>query len=352
VAEFDAALVRQALESTRDEVHAEFERLLAERRRTGYGRMCDLMASYLLRPGSKFLRPALLRAAFQAAGGTGTGYLVTATSLEMFHKAALVIDDCNDRSQTRWGRPTIYGEHGADVAVVTGFGMTAAVLELLIANLQEVGVRKTLEVQTEFGRMAAETAEGQLRDILWIHEEVLQVQEEDYMQVASRKTGTYTAASALYMGVLLGASPGAAAPTAAQLLVVREFGQLVGIAFQACDDILNALAPQDAYEKPKDDLYEPKPTPHLYHFLRTAQGATLERALRFLRAPRPAKAPAEADWLLEAMRDHGSLAYAQEFADACARRALAVERDLGFLEENEGRRFLREAILYAVQRDR
>src|SRR5205823_1471569 len=80
---YDTALVGRVLGEARREVSVELERVLAERRRTGYGPLYELLADYPFREG-KGLRPAICLAACRAAGGRTEQVILSATALELF----------------------------------------------------------------------------------------------------------------------------------------------------------------------------------------------------------------------------------------------------------------------------
>src|SRR5947209_18625860 len=97
---YDQALVSRVLAEARTEVRGEIERLLERRRQTGYGPLYDLLADYPFREG-KGLRPAICLAACRAAGGRTDQALPSAAAIELFHNAALVHDDVEDKEKMR-----------------------------------------------------------------------------------------------------------------------------------------------------------------------------------------------------------------------------------------------------------
>jgi geranylgeranyl diphosphate synthase type II len=119
------------------------------------------------------------------------------------------------------------------------------------------------------------------------------------------------------------------------------------------DDLLNLEADEVLYGKEiSGDLFEGKRTVMLLHFLRTAPPQTRSRALRILRRPRTRKRPEAIGWLLHAMQEAGSLGYGRTLARSFTERALELEpRALSFMPENvEDRRFLREMLVYVIDR--
>lgn len=348
---YDVGLVSRILDEARRDVHAELERLFAERRRTGYGPLYDLLADYPFREG-KGLRPALCLAACRAMGGRTDQALGSATALELFHNAFLVHDDVEDGSEFRRGAVTMLRSHGVPIAVNVGDATNVLAMGPLLANVTAIGVRKALLVFREVERMARESAEGQAIELGWIADGTFDLTDRDYVRMAYKKTCWYTVIAPLRIGVICGSPPGLAAPLDEELTTLVELGHLAGIAFQITDDLLNLEAEQTVYGKETaGDLWEGKRTVMLLHFVRTAAPAERARALALLATPRDAKPAGEVDWLLSAMRERGSLEHGRRLAREYCERALALEpRAMAGAVEGDDRRFLREMISYVIER--
>ena len=140
---YDVEFVSRTLARARQDVQAELERIFAERRRTGYGPLYDLLADYPFREG-KGLRPAICFAACRAAGGRTEQALLSATALELFHNAFLVHDDVEDGSEFRRGKITMHRSHGVPVAVNVGDATNVLAVGVLLRNPERLGLRKAL----------------------------------------------------------------------------------------------------------------------------------------------------------------------------------------------------------------
>src|SRR5215475_5896682 len=115
----DAQLVERTLADARAAVLGELQRIFAERRRSGYGPLYELLADYPFREG-KGLRPAICLASCRAVGGRTEQALLSATALELFHNAFLVHDDVEDGSEFRRGKPTMLQLRGASISINVG----------------------------------------------------------------------------------------------------------------------------------------------------------------------------------------------------------------------------------------
>src|SRR5918911_3072357 len=131
----DVELVSRILSEARREVEAELHRILAERRRTGYGPLYALLADYPSREG-KGLRPAICFAACRAAGGRTEQATLSATAIELFHNAALLHDDAADLSELRRGRETMPRLYGESVTINVGDATNVLSLGPLLGNTE------------------------------------------------------------------------------------------------------------------------------------------------------------------------------------------------------------------------
>jgi geranylgeranyl diphosphate synthase, type II len=348
---YNKSLVDRLLRESREIVLAELHDLFDANRPTGYGPLYDLLADYPFREG-KSLRPAILLASARASGGRTDQARLSAAALELYHNAFLVHDDVEDESEFRRGEVTMLRSHGAAVAVNVGDATNVLAMQLLLRNAEVIGLRRALLILREVERMARESVEGQAIELDWIRQGVFDLTDQDYVRMAYKKTCWYTVIAPLRIGVLCGCPPGIRFPMERDLLPLVELGHLAGIAFQICDDLLNLESDTATYGKEiAGDLWEGKRTIMLLHFLRCASTPSRDRALAILRTPRRAKKSKDVEWLLNAMRDSGSIAHGHRAADRFVERAaLLDESGLEFYEDNEDRRFLREMLSYVVDR--
>ena len=346
------ALMRDLLDRARIAVRGELEQLFEDHRQTGYGPLYQQLADYPFREG-KGLRPAICYAACRGAGGEDGQAAHSAAALELFHNGALLHDDIEDASLFRRGAETLFRQHGVPIAINVGDATNVFCVSLLLLNVRRLGVRKALQILEEFERMGRESVEGQAIELDWIREEQFDLQDQDYVRMAHKKTCWYTVIAPLRIGTICGSPPGVAAPTREDMLGLIELGHLAGIAFQIHDDLLNLEADEVLYGKEiSGDLFEGKRTVMLLHFLRTAPPAARRRAISILRQSRDSKQIDSIHWLLSAMIETGSLDYGRAMAKEMVQRALELEpRALAFMRgSTEDRLFLREMLRYVVDR--
>jgi geranylgeranyl diphosphate synthase type II len=306
----------------------------------------DLVPLYPLRPGKGF-RPGLCLATCAAFGGAPQAALNSAVALELFHNAFLVHDDVEDGSLSRRGLPTLPAEHGIAIAVNVGDAMNVLSIEPLMRNLESLGPELTWDVFVEIQHMVRQSVEGQAMELGWVRDNVIALEDGDYLRMTLKKTCWYTCIHPCRIGALI-ASRGAI-----DLDRFNRFGYFMGAAFQIQDDILNLVADEEKYGKEIDgDIWEGKRTLMLIHLLNNAAPHERERLQSFLATPRPARSPGTVRWAHRLMDRYGSIDYAKTSAHELALAALGEFR-VAYADATDSRerRFIEEIVLYMVERD-
>ena len=179
--------------------------------------MIGRIAIEFLKRGGKRLRPRLCMAAYRKVAGDSApeGSLDDlCEAVECFHKASLIHDDIQDGDEERYGRPTVWKEHGLPLAIAAGDWLVAYGYRL-IANS---GFPNALAMMKATVESHVELCEGQGDDLAGVG---------GYRSVCERKTGTAFA---------LAASLGALA-AGAEMSPYRAYGMAFGLLFQVRDDL-------------------------------------------------------------------------------------------------------------------
>lgn len=176
----------------------------------------------------KRIRPLVVLLVCAACGSNWEKALPAAAAVELLHNFSLIHDDIEDNSSTRRGRPTVWVRWGIPQALNAGdTQFTLAHLSLL----EMQGVSPAALVQS--ARLLQETClaltQGQYLDISFETRDDVSIAE--YWSMIKGKT-----ASLLAGCCGLGAIAGGATPNQYEAYV--QFGEKVGLAFQALDDIL------------------------------------------------------------------------------------------------------------------
>ena len=277
----------------------------------------DLMREYPMR-GGKRLRPAFCLLSCEAFEGNPKKALRTAAALEAFQNWALIHDDIEDDSEMRRGKPCLHRLHGIPLAINAGDGLHVKMWEILFDNRKLLGDELTFRILDEFKKLCTETMEGQAIELNWISSRRFDLKEEDYFQMAGKKTSWYTIITPFRAGAII------AGADEKLLNHLVEFGMKLGIGFQIQDDLLNLVGEESKYGKEiAGDIAEGKRTLMLIDMLNSCSRAERDRATKTLSKERSAKSKDEMQFMLDLMKKYGSIDQgkkkAKEFASESKR---------------------------------
>ena len=191
--------------------------------------MADLFAA-----GGKRLRPALVLLAAWPGSYDLDVLTPAAMAVELTHAATLVHDDVIDRAELRRGRPTVAAALGDEPAIVIGDFYFAKAYE-------QAALTRSAEVVEILARSVMEICAGEVRQQAIRYRYVPDVPE--YMSRIEAKTASLLAACC-EIGALLGGLPDS------QRFALREYGRVLGLAFQIADDVLDYIGTEDEVGKP------------------------------------------------------------------------------------------------------
>jgi heptaprenyl diphosphate synthase len=191
--------------------------------------MADLFAA-----GGKRIRPALVLLSARIGTYDLDRLMPAAVAVELTHAATLVHDDVIDRATVRRGRPTVAASLGDEPAIVVGDYYFAKAYEQA-ANTQ------TPEVVTILAEAVMKICAGEVRQQAIRHHYDATL--DEYLPRIEAKTATLLAACC-DIGALLG---GLNERDRAHL---RDYGRLLGLAFQIADDVLDYTGTEDEVGKP------------------------------------------------------------------------------------------------------
>jgi geranylgeranyl diphosphate synthase type II len=190
---------------------------------------------YSVFAGGKRLRPILVIAGAEAAGGRMADVLPTACAFELLHTYSLIHDDlpAMDDDDYRRGRLTSHRVFGEAIAILAGDALLTHALGLVGENLARgaVPTAACARILTEIAEAAgtAGMIGGQVVDI---ESEGRSVSPETLEYIHTHKTGALIRA-ALRVGAMLAGAP------EATLAALTCYGERLGLAFQIVDDILD-----------------------------------------------------------------------------------------------------------------
>ena len=188
--------------------------------------LIDKVVNYILKRKGKQIRPLFV---FLSAGLSGTILNSTyraAILIEILHTATLIHDDVVDESNYRRGFFSVNALWKSKYSVLIGDYLLSKGLELSVNNNDF----KFLGILSETVKNMSEGEITQLKK-----SKTLNINEKDYFKIINQKTASLFS-SCCEMG---SSSSGA---NKKNILLMREFGSLVGQAFQIRDDLFGYLS--------------------------------------------------------------------------------------------------------------
>ena len=235
---------------------------------------------------------------------------------------------------------------GNELAVNTGDAIHVAMWGMLYDSVEGMESVVAGKIFREFNRMLTRTALGQAVEIGWMKKDKYDFDDDDWFFIADGKTSYYTVAGPMRLGALcVGADED-------QLEVIARFGMNLGRCFQLVDDILDVTGNFSGLKQMGGDIYEGKRTVILGHLLKNVESDTKDKLVAILDKSRDEKTADEVEWVMQNMKEKGSVEYAKTLAKKFAMEAVLIfEKEMSFVKEVESRKKLRSLIDFILQRD-
>jgi heptaprenyl diphosphate synthase len=211
----------------------EFEQRLEESLAADFGPMADAM-EHIVRAGGKRLRPALVLLSAGLGRPNRDHAFNLAMGIEFIHTATLVHDDLIDHALTRRGITTIHETAGVNPAIIIGDYYFAKGANLL-ASIGEPSIDLAIS------NTVMTICLGELLQ-LSSHRDYDQTL-EDYHRKIARKTAALVE-TCCYCGAVVGHLD------QAHTEALRQYGFLIGMAFQIADDVLDYTSTAAELGKP------------------------------------------------------------------------------------------------------
>lgn len=208
------------------------------------GALEEPLFEMLSRPGKEF-RGRLTSLAFRLAGGRGEPPPVLGALLELIHLGSMIVDDIEDGSLVRRGRPALHRMFGVPLALNAGNWLYFFPLELV--GRLELPPAAELELRRRTTRTMLDCHYGQALDLGARLGEVPQRRIPDVaLAISTLKTGRL-----MRLAAAAGAIVARGEPRVVEALAT--FGEQLGIGLQMLDDLGN-LAGESAPQKRFEDL--------------------------------------------------------------------------------------------------
>jgi heptaprenyl diphosphate synthase len=184
--------------------------------------LADATSRHLVLAGGKRVRPMLTLLASHLGDAAAPDVVTAAVVVELVHLASLYHDDVMDSAPVRRGAPAAHALWGNDIAILTG-DLLFARASRLVAELGPTAVRVQAETFERLclGQMHETTGPRPGDDPVAHH-----------LQVLGDKTGSLIALAARFGAETAGCDAGV-------VDVLITYGEMVGVAFQLADDVLD-----------------------------------------------------------------------------------------------------------------
>jgi heptaprenyl diphosphate synthase len=287
---------------------------------------------HLVDAGGKRFRPLFTLLAAQFGKGDSDEVVRAAAVVELVHLATLYHDDVMDEATMRRGAVSANARWDNTVAILTG--------DYLFANAS----RLVADLGADAVRIIARTFEslvgGQMREALGpdlVANPAGQV--EHYLQVIAGKTGSLIATAGRFGAMFAGLPDD-------QVEALSRYGELIGMAFQISDDVIDIASPAaESGKTPGTDLREGVRTLPMLYALVDEPGGRLAELL--------SAGPITSDDLvveaLELLRSSSGPDRARRTVSDFADQAAA---ELAVLPEHPAADALRSLTRYLVERTR
>ena len=260
---------------------------------------------------------------------------------ELIHDGTLIIDDIEDQSEFRRGKPCLHKIFGEDIAINVGNFLYYLPLLVFIKNKNKFKPEILLRAYGTYIQEMINIGFGQGTDIFWHKGKAKKITKSQYLQMCVFKTGCLSKMAAKLAVVLSGGSDQLAEK-------IGRVAEAIGVAFQIQDDILNLTGEEFAKRKGGlgEDITEGKRSLIVIHTLEKADKKDRKRLLEILDMHTTRqKIRNEA---IRIIQNYGSIEYAKEKAKSLVREAWKETDKL--LPESLAKNRLNEFVNYLIKR--
>jgi heptaprenyl diphosphate synthase len=218
---------------------------------------------HLVDAGGKRFRPLFTLLAAQFGDGDRDEVVRAAAVVELVHLATLYHDDVMDEATMRRGAVSANARWDNTVAILTG--------DFLFANASRLVADLGPEAVRIIARTFAKLVTGQMRESLGPEPGADPI--EHYLGVVAGKTGSLIATAGQFGAMFAGLR-------AEQVGALSRYGELIGMAFQISDDVIDIASPAaESGKTPGTDLREGVRTLPMLYALADAPGGRLAELL-------------------------------------------------------------------------
>ena len=271
--------------------------------------LLDKITHYIVKRKGKQMRPMFVFLTAKMLGEINDDTYNSASLVELLHTATLVHDDVVDDANERRGFFSINALWKNKIAVLVGDYLLSKVLLLSIEHKKY----RSLEI---VARAVREMSEGELLQIEKARK--LDIDEETYFEVIRQKTASLIATCCEAGAVSVEREDEAER--------MRNFGELVGLAFQIKDDIFDYGVPGKIGKPTGIDIREQKMTLPLIYTLNNVDNKTRKELVNIVK--RHNENPKKVRRAIELVTENGGIDYAHSKMMEIKEEALQLLNDI------------------------
>jgi octaprenyl-diphosphate synthase len=293
--------------------------------------LLNIITRYILKRKGKQMRPMFVFLTAEVCGSVNESTFRAAALIELLHTASLVHDDVVDDSNYRRGYFSINALWRNKIAVLVGDFLLSKGL-LLAMETKEFELLRIVSDATR------EMSEGELLQIEKARR--LNVNEEVYFEIIRKKTASLIAACC---------ATGAASAHSDPAFIgkMHSFGELVGMAFQIKDDLLD-YQPNSQVGKPNGiDIREKKLTLPLITLLNSKDPLSRRKIMHTIRKKN--QNPDKIAKVLDEVRNSGGIDYAREKMIGYRDKAFLILNDF---PDSPYKKALEQMVIYTTERNK
>jgi len=261
--------------------------------------------------GGKRWRPTLMLLCCKAVLGDQKNAMPLTVIPELAHTGSIIVDDVEDNTFMRRGKPALHKIYGIDLAINDGNLLYFLPLLMLFKN-KKISEKNKISLYDVYAQEMLKLSFGQSLDIFWHQGKKLDISVEQYLQMCAFKTGSLSSMAAKF-GVIIGGG------SKKQISSLGEFASIVGVAFQIQDDILNISNSKKLGKEFGEDIKEGKRSLPIIHALNNASKKDSKKLLNILNSHTNKKKK-----LLEAIeivKKTGSITYSRKIAQKLVKKS-------------------------------
>lgn len=275
--------------------------------------------------GGKRWRAIFMLLCCEAVGGNPKKAAEFAIIPELLHNASLILDDIEDNSELRRGKPCLHKIYGLDIATNIGSGLSH--LPYLIVKNSNLNEKTKVKAYDLIAEEMVKIHFGQALDIYW-HKSRKIPKEKGYMQMAALKSGTLPRLAAK-LGALIGRGK------EKQIGALGKFAESLGVAFQIKDDVLGVSA--QIGKGFGEDIKEGKKSLPILYAIKSASERDKKRLLEIINLHTNKETLVKE--AISIIEKYKSISYSKGIAEKIVKRAW--KRTSNMLPESEAKKKLK-----------